>query len=76
MTRTELVLLTRARRDAASGRGRALREEAHLSLREVAVSLGVTATTLWRWEAGDRVPRGAAAVAWARLLDDLTKAAA
>lgn len=58
---------------AASGEGRRVRLAAGLSLREVAESIGGSPSGLWRWENGDRNPRGPAAAAWARLLSDLSK---
>lgn len=74
MTSHELVLLTRARRLARSGEAQALRLAAGLSLREVADAVGISHSNLWRWEAGQRAPRGAAAIAWAQLLDQLAAA--
>lgn len=47
---------------------------AGLSLREVADAVGISPSTLWRWEERERAPRGAAAVAWVRLLDELASA--
>lgn len=73
MTPTEVLLLARARRLAATGAGRELRTGAHLSLREVAESVGVAPNTLWKWEQGQRSPRGSGAVAWAALLTELQR---
>lgn len=61
----ELVWMRRA---AATGTARAIRETAGLSLAEVAREVGVTKAAVSRWETGKRVPRGEAAVAYARLL--------
>jgi transcriptional regulator with XRE-family HTH domain len=74
MNSHELVLLARVRRLAKSGDAQALRLAAGLSLREVAEGVGISHSNLWRWEAGQRAPRGAAAIAWAALLDDLAAA--
>ncbi|MCU1591669.1 MAG: hypothetical protein JWP11_2925 [Frankiales bacterium] len=74
MTSHEIVLLVRVRRLAKSGEAQALRLAAGLSLREVADAVGISHSNLWRWEAGKRAPRGPAAVAWARLLDELATA--
>lgn len=71
MTKNEIILLVKARRLASSGTARALRLNAGLSLREVADALGTSHGTVWLWERGQRVPRGAAALAWAALLADL-----
>lgn len=71
MTNRDLLLLARARRLASTGEARRLREQAALSLREVADAVGMPHTTLWRWENGQRTPHGAKASAWALLLDEL-----
>jgi transcriptional regulator with XRE-family HTH domain len=47
-----------------TGRGRRLRQEAGLSVRELARFLGVKASTLTRWETGQTHPRGEAGVRW------------
>lgn len=69
-----LVDLARSRELARSGAGRAARLSARLSLLEVARHVGATPTTVQRWETGKRVPHGAAAVAWVRLLDEIARA--
>ncbi len=74
MKTADLVDLARARRYATSGDGGRIRAAASLSLHEVADAAGCSVTTVWRWERGERAPRGAAAVAWARLLNDLQRA--
>ena len=63
-----------ARRLAATGDGKTIREAAGLSLGEVAGVLGLSVSALFRWEAGERVPRGERAVAWAEFLDQLAAA--
>lgn len=73
MTNRDLLLVVRARRLASTGDAKRLREAAGLSLREVAEAVGVSHTALWRWEAGQRAPRGAAASAWALFLGELEK---
>jgi transcriptional regulator with XRE-family HTH domain len=60
-----------ARRLAASGAGRSIRLRSALSLREVARRVGVEVSTVWRWENGQRAPRGPRAARWADLLNDL-----
>lgn len=74
MNSHDLLLLAKARRLSESGEGAKARIAADLSLSEVAGAVGVSPSALWRWEHGERSPQGARAVAWARLIDDLTKA--
>lgn len=69
-----VVLLAKARRLAESGEGAAARVAAGLSLSEVADAIGVSPSALWRWEHGERSPRGDRAVAWARLVAELAAA--
>jgi len=71
MKQREVVRLVQARRLSSTGEARAIRAAAGLSLREVAGAVGVSVTCLWRWENGQRAPQGAAAVAYAELLEDL-----
>lgn len=63
--------LARVRRMAATGAARAIRESAHVSLREVAADVGVDVSSLSRWETGVRQPRGSAAIRWLRILEEL-----
>lgn len=56
---------------AATGRARALRIQARLSLGEVAEDIGTSVSTLSRWETGLRPPRGDAALRWLALLRQL-----
>lgn len=60
-----------ARKLAATGEARRLRQAAGLSLYDLARDLGVTAGTVSRWETGNRVPRGDAAARYAGLLGEL-----
>jgi transcriptional regulator with XRE-family HTH domain len=60
----EIALLIRGRTLGRTGRGRAIREEAGLSLRELAQIVEVDAATLSRWERGDVRPRQAGAARW------------
>jgi DNA-binding transcriptional regulator YiaG len=59
-----LQALIRSRVMVRDGRGRAVREQAGLSLRDVAQAVGVDAATLSRWETGRSMPRRAAAARW------------
>jgi len=52
---------------------RALRRRAGLALVDVADALGVEQSSVCRWERGDRVPRGEAAVAYLELLRAATE---
>lgn len=54
-----------------SGAARAIRQANRLSLAEVARDVGVTPTAVCRWEHGKRYPRGASALRYGRLLNEL-----
>lgn len=73
MDSQHLVLLVKARRLSESGDGARARIAAGLSLREVADAVGVSPSALWRWEKGERSPRGDRATAWAQLIADLAR---
>ncbi len=73
MNNTDVVTLAQARRYAQTGEGARIRAAALLSLRDVAEVSNCAPATVWRWERGERAPRGDAAVAWARLLHDLQR---
>ncbi len=60
------------RRLAKSGGARAIREGADISGPELARELGVSPSSLSRWERGLRSPRGDAAKRWAAALRKLT----
>jgi transcriptional regulator with XRE-family HTH domain len=55
-----------------SGEAQRIRIDAGLSLREVADAVNVSVSALHRWEAGDRRPRGDAAIRYAHLLGELS----
>lgn len=76
MRQSDLLLVTRARADLKSGAARSLRLSCGLTQTEVATQVGVSSVAVSRWEAGDRIPRGDAALRYARLLAALRKAAA
>lgn len=70
--------LARLRSDVLSGRAREIRELAHLSQGELARAIKVSPTAISLWEAGRRLPHGAAALRYAEFLaglDDLTQEA-
>ena len=73
MNADELATLATLRRSAASGVARAARLAAGLSLGEVASAVGVTASTVMRWERGERAPQGAPALAYAEVLRKLRR---
>ena len=68
MTASDLI---RVRRLAFTGAARVIREEAGLSLGEVAAAANVHKVTVFRWEHGQRRPRGAAAERYLAVLDEL-----
>jgi DNA-binding transcriptional regulator YiaG len=68
MKTDDTLLLIESRRALSDGRARALREAAGLSQSEVARTVRVTPQAVTRWETGSRVPRGDAALRYARFL--------
>ncbi len=68
VTSTSLAVL---RRLTTNGTARRLRQDAGLSLADVAKDVGVGAPTILRWETGQRVPRGDRALRYADVLADL-----
>jgi DNA-binding XRE family transcriptional regulator len=65
------VALVRVRRLASSGVAKKRREDAGLSIADIAEAIGVSATTVFRWENSLRRPTGEAALRYGRLLDEL-----
>jgi DNA-binding transcriptional regulator YiaG len=65
-------LLTRVRRLALTGTARAIRQAADLSLTEMGELVEVDRTTVWRWEMGQRRPRGDAARRYLTVLEGLS----
>lgn len=70
---SEISLLVRGRNLGRSGRGRAIREQGGLSLRELAQIVQVDAATLSRWERGDVRPRQAGAARWLTACDAIER---
>ena len=64
---TSVERLVEARLLLASGEARRIRLAAGLSLEKMAVQVGVSVSAIYRWERGDRVPRGRAATEYAAL---------
>ncbi len=71
MTTTQLQEVRFAREWAASGAAKAIREGAGLSLGEVARSLGVSPSSVLRWERAEFRPRERVAARYAALLRDM-----
>jgi DNA-binding transcriptional regulator YiaG len=66
---TVVVLdLAEAVRLSRTGEGRSIREAAGVPQTAVGAAVGVKASTVHRWESGERTPTGDAAVQWVRLL--------
>lgn len=72
----DLARLAQVRALASSGAARSVRLAAGLSLGEVARTLGVSPSTILRWETGERSPRGELALRYTDLLDRLLNARA
>jgi transcriptional regulator with XRE-family HTH domain len=68
MKQNDLSLLIEGRSAVRTGSGQKLRERAGLSQSELARLTGVTPGAICRWEAGERTPSEAAAVAYAKAL--------
>jgi transcriptional regulator with XRE-family HTH domain len=73
MKRNDLSLLIEGRSAVSSGSGQKLRERAGLSQSDIARLTGVTPAAICRWEAGERTPSGATAVAYAKALRRVEK---
>lgn len=63
--------LAHVRALADSGAARGIRVAARLSLTEMATQVGVSVSTIYRWEQGQRRPRGRPAIRYGALLDEL-----
>ena len=64
----QTVQLSLLRGMVESGEARELRLRARLSLGEVAEAVGVSTSTIFRWENGQRRPHGAPALRYLKLL--------
>jgi transcriptional regulator with XRE-family HTH domain len=69
----DIELVLEAREAAKSGRGARLRRAAGLSQGELAGACEVSTASVSRWEAGERIPRGAAAERYALVLRMLAR---
>ena len=64
--------LAKVRRLAVSGTARAIRVAADLSLAEMGASIPATASTVLRWERGQRMPHGERAIRYLELLERIS----
>ena len=71
MTTDELLKVHRVRSWCRNGRAREIRRQAGVSLRDIGGTVGVGASTVFRWERGRAVPTYRLALAYADLLDAL-----
>lgn len=65
--------LIRVRSLAVSGAARMIRQSVHLTQGDVAEAIRVSPSTVCRWETGSRAPRGAPALRYLDLLDELVE---
>jgi DNA-binding transcriptional regulator YiaG len=72
----ELLDLSLARRLCANGEAAKIRRTAGLSLSDIASAVDGSVSGVFRWERGERTPRGERGAAYGRLLRELQKAAA
>lgn len=71
MDTSDTVELARLRAFLESGAAKSVRVNNRLSLREMARTIGISPSTVLRWEAQERVPRGAPALRYWRLIREL-----
>ena len=71
MDTEQLRELSQVRSLVSTGAARSIRLGAQLSLSEIATAVGVSVSTVCRWELGERVPRGAAALKYGDVLETL-----
>lgn len=74
MSVASLLEVSRVRTLIKDGHAREIRVKASVSASEVADALGVNASTVLRWEEGERAPRGETAQKYGELLEALRKA--
>jgi transcriptional regulator with XRE-family HTH domain len=70
---TDLSLALEGKEWARSGRGARVRRIAGVTQQQLADELGVTQTTVARWERGERTPRPEAAARYAAVLRALSE---
>ena len=69
----DLTLAIEGREWARSGRGARIRRVAGITQAQLARELGVTSTSISRWERGERVPRDRQAARYAQVLKTLAE---
>jgi DNA-binding transcriptional regulator YiaG len=74
MTQSELEDLAQLRAFLRTGAATPVRSKGRVSLREAAAVVGVSPSTILRWETGERRPTGAAGVRYWHLLRGLMAA--
>jgi len=67
------VAVSRVRLLARTGEARRIRERSLLSVGEIAREIGVSASSLSRWETGTTTPRASVALRWAEVLEQLER---
>lgn len=67
----ESIIVAKARHLLATGEAKQIRLSGHVEISAIARDLGVSQTTVWRWENGQRIPRGPVAVRYAQILERL-----
>lgn len=67
----DLTLAIEGREWARSGKGARIRRVAGITQAQLARELGVTSTSISRWERGERVPRDPQAARYAQVLKTL-----
>lgn len=72
--RTEAERLVTLRRWTTNGKARELRLAAKLSQADIARTVETDQTAVGRWERGERLPRGAAAMRYLNLLESVAAA--
>lgn len=72
MPSTNIERLALVRQLAITGEARRLRQDAGISLREIAEACGVDTGTVWKWETGRRRPRGETSLRYLKVLERLT----
>jgi DNA-binding transcriptional regulator YiaG len=70
---TDAEALARVRRLTRSGAARMIRVSAGLSLAEMGAPIPASASTVLRWERGERAPHGERAIRYGELLDRLAR---
>lgn len=75
MRPADLALIARIRADLSSGCARSAREAARVSAAELAEAAGVTRQAVSKWETGRSTPSARHALAYARALAAVARAA-